>query len=48
MYGYRNAPQVTFARKPVKVQSVWERYGFKNPARSAKGEKTPLVSFVPA
>ncbi len=47
MYGYRNAPQVTFARKPVKVQSVWERYGYKNPVR-ANGDKAPLVSFVPA
>ena len=46
MYGYRNAPQVTFARRPVKVQSIWERYGYKNPVR--KTEKGPIVSFVPA
>ena len=48
MYGYRSAPQVTFARRPVKVESVWKRYGYKNPVRAQKGEKTPLVTFVPA
>ncbi len=42
MYGYRNAPQVSFAKRPVQVESVWKRY------RSAKDKKSWDVSFVPA
>ena len=46
MYGYRSAPQVTFAKKPVAVESIWKRYGHKNPAKPS--EKKPWdVTFVP-
>ena len=36
MYGYRNAPQVTFANKPVKPVNVWSKYG-----------KAPTPKFIP-
>ena len=48
MYGYNSAPQVTFAKRPVKVESIWKRYGYKNPVKPGSEKKTWDVTFVPA
>ena len=44
----RIAPQVTFARKPVSVESIWSRYGYTKPIdRLFKGKADGAPDFVP-
>ena len=46
----RIAPNVTFAKKPVQTQSIWERYNYVKPidVLFQKGKKGSVPDFVPA
>ena len=48
MYGYNAAPQVTFAKRPVKAESIYTKMKYVSPLEKRFGVKGQSVTFTPA